>query len=177
MSYDPIKLKGQQYYETLGWPEINTLPVCLSQACDNFRAKRRPCQTCRSGCSYHSSKHTPYQGNKGQYTMRKDMASIHTRTHTHTHTQKANILHSYNLHKVSPTWKQPFKTTALGQNRRFATSWSITHQTPLSMGFSRQILGWVAFSYSRGSFWPRDRSSVSWIGRQILYHWAIPAFP
>ena len=33
-----------------------------------------------------------------------------------------------------------------------------------------QILEWVAISYSRGSFQPRDRTCISCIGRQILYH-------
>ena len=35
-----------------------------------------------------------------------------------------------------------------------------------------RILEWVAISFSRGSSWPRDWTHVSWIGRQILYHWA-----
>ena len=38
-----------------------------------------------------------------------------------------------------------------------------------------RILEWVATSFSMGSSWPRDRTSVSCIsciGRRILYHWA-----
>ena len=38
-----------------------------------------------------------------------------------------------------------------------------------------RILEWVTISSSRGSSWPRDQtqvSCVSFIGRQILYHWA-----
>ena len=35
-----------------------------------------------------------------------------------------------------------------------------------------RILEWVAISFSRGPSWPRDRTWVSWIGRQILYCWA-----
>ena len=31
------------------------------------------------------------------------------------------------------------------------------------------ILEWIAISFSRGSSWPRDRTHVSCIGRQILY--------
>ena len=31
---------------------------------------------------------------------------------------------------------------------------------------------WVAISFSRGSSWPRDRTVISCIGRQILYNWA-----
>ena len=35
------------------------------------------------------------------------------------------------------------------------TPWTVAHQTPLSMGFSRQeILKWAAISFSRGSSWP-----------------------
>ena len=35
-----------------------------------------------------------------------------------------------------------------------------------------RMLEWVAISYSRGSPWPRDWTSVPCISRQILYHWA-----
>ena len=35
-----------------------------------------------------------------------------------------------------------------------------------------RILEWVAISFSRRSFCPRDWICVSCIGRQILYHWA-----
>ena len=38
--------------------------------------------------------------------------------------------------------------------------------------FQARILEWVAISFSRGSFWPRDGTHISWIscnGRQILY--------
>ena len=34
-----------------------------------------------------------------------------------------------------------------------------------------RILESVAISSSRRSSWPRDRTRISWIGRQILYHW------
>ena len=37
--------------------------------------------------------------------------------------------------------------------------------------FHARILEWVAISFSRGSFWPRDQTHISCIGRQILYHW------
>ena len=35
-----------------------------------------------------------------------------------------------------------------------------------------RILEWVAISFSRVSSWPRDPTQVSYIGRQILCHWA-----
>ena len=38
--------------------------------------------------------------------------------------------------------------------------------------FQARILEWAAISYSRRSSWPRDRTCISCIGRQILYHWA-----
>ena len=33
-----------------------------------------------------------------------------------------------------------------------------------------RIPEWVAIAFSRGSFWPRNRTRVSCTGRQILYH-------
>ena len=35
-----------------------------------------------------------------------------------------------------------------------------------------RILGWVAISFYRGSSPPRDQTSISCIGMQILYHCA-----
>ena len=35
-----------------------------------------------------------------------------------------------------------------------------------------RILEWIAISFSKGSSRPRDRTHVSFIGRQILHHWA-----
>ena len=40
-----------------------------------------------------------------------------------------------------------------------------------------RILEWVAISFSKGSFWPRDHTHISCIGRQILYHWATREAP
>ena len=51
-------------------------------------------------------------------------------------------------------------------------------QALLSMGFSSahtiwaRILEWVAISFSKGSLGPRDRTHISCIGRQIIYHGA-----
>ena len=41
--------------------------------------------------------------------------------------------------------------------------------------FQARKLEWVDIFSSRGSFWPRDQTFISYvscIGRQILYHWA-----
>ena len=41
------------------------------------------------------------------------------------------------------------------------------------LGISQaRILKWVAISFSRGSSQSRDRICISWVGRQILHHWA-----
>ena len=58
----------------------------------------------------------------------------------------------------------------------FVTPWTVVHQIPLSMGFFQAgILEWVAIPSSRGFSQPRDRTPVSWVSyidKQILYHWA-----
>ena len=36
--------------------------------------------------------------------------------------------------------------------------------------FQARVLEWVAISFSRGSFRPRDQTHVSCVSRQILYH-------
>jgi len=38
--------------------------------------------------------------------------------------------------------------------------------------FQARILEWVAIPFSRGSSQRRDQTLISYIGRQILYHWA-----
>ena len=57
----------------------------------------------------------------------------------------------------------------LSRVRFFATPWTVACQAPLSM--------WVAISSPRGSSPPRDWihiSCISYICRQILYHWVPP---
>ena len=57
----------------------------------------------------------------------------------------------------------------LSHVRRFATSWTVARQAPLSMGILQaRTLEGVAISSFRGSSQPRDQTSVSCIGRQIL---------
>jgi len=55
----------------------------------------------------------------------------------------------------------------------FATLWTVAHQAPLSMGFSRQEYCRVAISSYRVSSPPRDwthDSGNSCVDRQVLYH-------
>ena len=58
----------------------------------------------------------------------------------------------------------------------FATPWTVAHQAPLSMGFSR-ILEWVAMSSSRGSSWPRDWTQGSNPVSLSLQHWQAGSLP
>ena len=43
--------------------------------------------------------------------------------------------------------------------------------------FQVRILEWVAISFSRGSSPPRGWTHISFIGRQIFYHWATGEAP
>jgi len=57
-----------------------------------------------------------------------------------------------------------------------ATSWTETHQAPLSVGFSRQeYWSGLPFPSPGDSSQPKDWTPIpciSCIGKQILYHWA-----
>ena len=52
------------------------------------------------------------------------------------------------------------------------TQWTVTHQAPLSMGFSRQEYQ-SGISSSRGSSQPRDWTQVSWTAGKFFTNWAI----
>ena len=55
----------------------------------------------------------------------------------------------------------------------FMTLWTVDHQPPLSCGILQaRILEWVAISFSRGSSWPRDRTSIS-----CLLYWQADSLP
>ena len=56
----------------------------------------------------------------------------------------------------------------------FATPGTVALQAPLSMGFPSQEYGsGLLFPSPTGSSWLRDRTQVSCISRQILYHWPL----
>ena len=61
---------------------------------------------------------------------------------------------------------------AVVQSLSHVTPWAVAHQALLSMGFPRQELEWATISFTRGSSRPKNRTCISCIGRQILYHWA-----
>ena len=65
---------------------------------------------------------------------------------------------------VDPTrlWRDYLQVKLLSRVRLFVTPWTVAHQAPLSMRFSRpRILKRVAISFSRGSSQPRDQTWVS----------------
>ena len=53
-----------------------------------------------------------------------------------------------------------------------ATPWTGALSSSAHEISQARILEWAAISSSRGSFWPRNRTCVSCIVRQIVYHWA-----
>ena len=80
----------------------------------------------------------------------------------------------------SKAWKWKVKVKLLGHvdSSRPHGPWPTRLRCPWN--FPGKILEWVAISFSRGSSWPRDQthiSSISCIGRRILYHWAIWGAP
>ena len=67
---------------------------------------------------------------------------------------------------VSFSGEEKREEKSLSRVRLFATPWTVAHQAPQSMGFSRHE--WVAISFSRESSRPRDRTPVSHIvGRRF----------
>ena len=54
----------------------------------------------------------------------------------------------------------------------FETLWTVAWKIPSVHGISQaRILEWVAISFSRGSFQPRDWTHLSCIGWWVLYCW------
>ena len=79
-------------------------------------------------------------------------AHIHTHTYTHTHTHTTLKGKCYSLCGV----------------QLFVTPWTVAHQAPLSMGFSRQENAWVAVSFCRESSQLRDGTQVSCVAGRFF---------
>ena len=81
------------------------------------------------------------------------------------------ILQARTLEWVGISFSKKVKSLSCVQ--LFATLWSIAHQAPLSMGFSRQEY-WTGlpFPSSRGSSQSRDRSQLSCIAGRCFNFWA-----
>ena len=72
-------------------------------------------------------------------------------------------------HVIYVTERKKVKVKLLSCLWLFATLWTVAHQAPPFMGFSRQdVLEWVAISFPRGSFRPRDRTPGLPHWRQML---------
>ena len=72
----------------------------------------------------------------------------------------------FSLHLCIYTW-------SLSRSGLFATLWTVAHQAPLSMGFSRQeYRDGLSCLPSKGSSQPRDRTHVSY-----LLHWQMGSLP
>ena len=70
-------------------------------------------------------------------------------------------------------WAEGAKWVLVTQVQLFATTWTVAHQAPLSMGILQAgILEWVAMPFSRGSSWPRDWTWVSHIAGRFFTIWA-----
>ena len=62
---------------------------------------------------------------------------------------------------------------SLSRIRLLVAPRTVPCQAPLSMGFPRQeYWSGLPFPSPGESFWHRDQTCISWIGRQVLYHWA-----
>ena len=65
------------------------------------------------------------------------------------------------------------RACVLSHVQLFATPWTVAHQAPLSMGFSRQEYWCGLHILLQGSSRPRDRTHISCIfciGSRVLYH-------
>ena len=80
---------------------------CYWQGCENHRANRGHCLTSHVGSGHHNTNHTSHQGDNSQYTLRKDVAGIHTKNSPHT----KNIRLMESTQRCSHLKQQPFKTT------------------------------------------------------------------
>ena len=77
---------------------------------------------------------------------------MYTHAHIHTHTHTTLKGKCYSLCGV----------------QLFVTPWTVAHQAPLSMGFSRQENAWVAVSFCRESSQLRDGTQVSCVAGRFF---------
>ena len=78
-----------------------------------------------------------------------------------------------NTQSLTISQKERKKVKSLSHVQLFVTPWTLTHQATLSLGIIQaRILEWVAISFFRGSFQPRDRTWVSCIAGRYFTLWA-----
>ena len=74
---------------------------------------------------------------------------------------------------INPVKWKTVKVKSFSRVQLFATSWTVAHQAPLSMGILQaRILEWIAISFSRGSSWFRDQTRDSCIAGRFFTNWA-----
>ena len=75
----------------------------------------------------------------------------------------------WNVNLEQPLWRQcECVLSHLSRIQLFLTLWTVTFQAPLSLGFSRQELEWVAMPSSGESSPPRDQTCIScFLHRQV----------
>ena len=94
------------------------------------------------------------------------------------------VSNSLQHHGLYSPWNYPGQNTGLGSlfllqgifptqgwNPGLPHCWRILYQ--LSHKESPWILAWVAYPFSRGSFWPRNLTGVSCIAGRFFTNWAI----
>ena len=65
------------------------------------------------------------------------------------------------------------KCELLSRVQVFSSSWTVAHQAPLPLGFSRQeYRSGLAIPFSRGSSQPRDQNQVSCIAGRFFSSWS-----
>ena len=70
-------------------------------------------------------------------------------------------------------WKERKKLKSCSRVRLLASLWTVILPGSSIHGiFQAKVLEWVTISFSRGSFWPKDQTCVSWTARLVLYCWA-----
>ena len=82
-SVPPISYKSSETDVGVSTPKLARRSY-YRQGYDNHRGKRRPHSTSSAGSGNHNNNYTPYQGDNGQYTLRKDISGIHTKNTFHT---------------------------------------------------------------------------------------------
>ena len=99
----------------------------------------------------------------------KEMTSM--LIHFFTHSASLHFTHSVDIYGTRRCWGLRCMHTQLCLTlcvpRHYSPPGSSGHGI-----FQARMLKWVAITFSRGSFQPRDQTHASCIGRQILYHWA-----
>ena len=87
--------------------------------------------------------------------------------------EKEMVTHSsISVHGKIPWTEEPVGLQFMGL-QRVGHDWATEHMDCSLPGSSVQwisqarILGWVAISFSTGSSWPKDRTHISFTGRQI----------